>query len=108
MSLMCIACTCGSSDSLIRNFLKQVGYAGWMSIPITKGKVKSRSVLGLIPKFPEVEMLDNFLRTASKWAVIIGWDDNSCRWSDIAHDAAKSRIEAEFVVKTFGGPMAVG
>ena len=99
--LCIISCQCGSSDSLIRTFLKSVGYTEWMSIPINKGKDKSLSVLNQLPNTPEKEMLKSFLRDASKWAVIIGYTEDQMRWSDIAHNGPRSRIEAEFVVKKF-------
>lgn len=101
MSLAVVACHCGSSDSLARNFLKSVGYPEWMSIPIHRGKEKSLSMLNQFPPVPEKEMLQSFLKGASKWVVIIGYNDSAMRWSDIAHNGVKSRIEAEFVVKTF-------
>lgn len=53
------------------------------------------------PLTPEKEMLKNFLKDASKWAVIVGYSGTEMKWSDIAHNGAKSRIEAEFVVKEF-------
>jgi hypothetical protein len=46
-------------------------------------------------------LLRNFLNKSSKWSVIIGYDDQGCKWSDIAHGGAKSQIEAELVVSTF-------
>ena len=46
-------------------------------------------------------MLKNFLSNASKWVVIIGYDQENMKWSDIAHNGPKSSIEAEFVVKNF-------
>ena len=101
MSLAVIACLCGSSDSKARNFLKKAGYEDWFSIPVHKGKEKSISFLNQLPPAPEKEMLNNFLKNASKWVVIIGYDDQSMKWSDIAHNAPKSYIEAEFVVKNF-------
>lgn len=101
MSILCCGCMCGSTDSRIRNFLKHAGYPGWASIKITKGKEKSRALLNALPRTPEVQALDNFLKESSKWAVIIGWDANGCAWSDIAHNATKSRIEAEYLVKRF-------
>lgn len=96
-----IACHCGSSESLARNFLKSVGYPGWMDITIHRGKEKSMSVLNQMPPAPEKEMLQSFLKNASKWVVVIGYDQESMKWSDISHNAPKSTIEAEFVVKTF-------
>ena len=94
-------CLCGGSDSLVRSFLKSVGYQDWLSIPIVKGKDKSLSLTNQLPPVPEKEMLKSFLKDASKWAVIIGYNDEAMKWSDIAHNGAKSRIEAEFVVKNF-------
>ena len=96
-----IACFCGSSDSLARNFLKSIGYQDWLSIPIERGKERSLAVLNYLPQVPEKEMLRNFLKDASKWVVIIGYTDDQMKWSDIAHNGPKSRIEAEFVVKNF-------
>lgn len=92
---------CGSSDSMARNFLRSVDYPEWMAVPIHRGKEKSRSILNQLPSTPEKEMLDNFLKNASKWVVIIGYDQDSMKWSDISHNAPKSHIEAEFVVKNF-------
>lgn len=102
MSLAVIACHCGSSDSLVRSFLKSVSYPEWMTIPVNKGKEKSLAVLNQLPPVPEKEMLYSFLKDASKWAVIIGYTDSQMKWSDIAHNGVKSRIEAEFVVRNFG------
>lgn len=101
MSLAVVACHCGSSESLARNFLKSVGYPGWIDIPVYRGKEKSLSVLNQLPPTPEKDMLQNFLSNASKWVVIIGYNQNSMKWSDISHNGPKSSIEAEFVVKNF-------
>lgn len=95
------SCHCGGSQSLIRGFLKSIRYDDWMNIPIHQGKEKSLSLLNQLPPTDEKEMLKNFLKDASKWAVIIGYNDQACKWSDIAHNGAKSRIEAEFVVMNF-------
>lgn len=96
-----VSCQCGSSDSLARNFLKSAGFKDWMGVPIYRGKEKSLSFLNNLPPAPEKEMLANFLKEASKWVVIIGFDDTSVKWSDISHNAPKSTIEAEFIVRNF-------
>lgn len=96
-----ITCQCGSSNSLVRNFLHSVNYPDWMSIPINKGKEKSLAILNYLPPVPEKDMLRSFLKGASKWAVIIGYNETQMRWSDIAHNGPKSHIEAEFVVNNF-------
>ena len=96
-----VSCQCGSVDSLIRNFLNRAGYQDWAAIPINRGKERSLSVCNQLPPCPEKDELKNFLKNASKWAIIIGYDQNMVRWADLAHDGAKSRIEAEFIVKNF-------
>lgn len=96
-----IACQCGLSDSIARNFLKSVGYPDWATVAIQRGKEKSRSFLCQLPPVPEKEMLDSFLKNSSKWVVIIGYNQSEVQWSDISHNAPKSTIEAEFVVKKF-------
>lgn len=101
MSLAVVACQCGSTDNLVRNFLKSVGYQDWISIPVHKGREKSLSVLNQLPPTPEKEMLQGMLKNASKWAIIIGYDNEQCKWSDISHNWPKSKIEAEFVVRNF-------
>lgn len=101
MSLTVITCKCGSTESLARNFLRSVGYPDWMNISVHQGKETSLAILNQLPPAPEKEMLQSFLKDASKWVVIIGYDQESMKWSDIAHNGPKSRIEAEFVVKNY-------
>lgn len=101
MSIATIACNCGSSDSIVRSFLKSIGYGDWLNIPVEKGRDRSLAYLNNLPPTKEKEMLKNFLSGASKWAIIIGYTDNEMKWSDIAHNGPKSRIEAEFIVKKF-------
>lgn len=101
MSLAVCTCLCGGSSSLVRNFLHSANYPNWMDIPIHQGKEKSLALLNQLPPAPEKEMLQTFIKNSSKWAVIIGYDQDSMKWSDIAHHGPKSSIEAEFVVKNF-------
>lgn len=96
-----VACHCGSSDSLVRNFLKRIGYSNWLSTPVEKGREKSLAVINQLPPAPEKEMLKNLLKNASKWTIIIGYDETSMKWSDISHNGPKSRIEAEALVRHY-------
>ena len=101
MSLMVITCACGSAEGTARNFLHSVNYQDWMSLPINKGKEKSFAMLNYLPPTPEKEMLKSFLSSSSKWVVVIGYNDSEVKWSDISHNAPKSTIEAEMVVRAF-------
>lgn len=101
MPLLISTCNCGSSDQLVRTCLQGAGFSDWASAPIIKGKEKTRVALAGLPPFPEVEMFDHFLETTGKWAVILGYNDEGCRWSDIAHNAPASTVKAEFIVKVY-------
>lgn len=102
MSLFACACTCGSVDKKIRGLLQRCGYPDWLDIKIYQGKSKSLNGLNTLPQSDGVEMLRNFLKDSSKWAVILGYDRNgNCYWSDIAHNAPKSTVEAECIVREF-------
>lgn len=100
MILAC-GCECGSTVSLIRSFLKKNGYEDWLSVPIVKGKEKSLRMLRGVPQYPEIEMLQNYVKSASKWAVIIGYNDNGCRWADLTHGGEKSKVDASLIIETF-------
>lgn len=102
MSLLVVTCRCGSVESLARGLLHSAGYSGWLDIPICQGKEKTLNALYNIPQFPEVDMLRNYLENMSKYVVILGWNENGCRWTDIVHNSSKSRIEGELIVQTFG------
>lgn len=101
MAISIITCRCGSTESMARNFLHSAGYPEWMNVPVHQGKENSLVILNQLPPTPEKEMLQSFLRDASKWVVIIGYNQDSMKWSDISHNGPKSRIEAEFVVKAY-------
>ena len=101
MAIAVVTCNCGSADNLVRNFLSSENYKDWLTIPIYKGKEKTNSLLNSLPQYPEIDMLRNYLKNLGKYAVIIGYDERGCRWSDIAHNATKSKIEASLLLQTF-------
>lgn len=94
-------CKCGGVEQLARRFLERNGYRDWLGISIASGKEKSRSLAQSLVRYPEGQMLDNYLKTASKWVVIIGWNENGCRWTDIVHSPTKSDIEGQVILETF-------
>lgn len=99
--ILVVTCNCGSVEQKARTFLKKVGYTDWLNIPIYKGKDKTKRAIQYVPHYPEIDMLNHFLESASKYVVILGYDGNECKWSDIAHNYSKSSIDAEFIVKRF-------
>ena len=101
MPIRIVACNCGSSEQVARRFLERAGYKDWMNAPIARGKEASRKIASSLSFFPEAQMLDNYLQGASKWVVIIGWNDKGCRWADLVHSPTKSEIEGQVIVETF-------
>lgn len=100
--ITCVACTCGSVDKLIRGKLEFFGYKDFLTIPITRGKEKAKSVLNTLPQSDGISMLRSHLDGCSKFAVIIGYDGNDCRWVDIANGkAVQNNIELEMLLERF-------
>ena len=100
--IACVACTCGSVDKLIRGKLEFFGYRDFLTIPIARGKDKSKSVLNSLPQSDGVEMLRTHLDKCSKFAVIIGYDGSDCRWVDIANGkSVQNNIELEMLFERF-------
>ena len=101
MPISVVTCKCGSTEQLARRFLNRAGYIHWADIPIVKGKEESLRLIGGLPHYPELDMLTNYIKSASKWVVIIGWNENGCRWADLVHSPTKSDVEGQVIVDTF-------
>lgn len=100
--IACVACQCGSSDSLIRTRLERYGYAGFLRVPIIKGKDKSLSKLDTLPQYDEVQMLRTHIKNASKYAVVIGYDGARCKWVDLANGKALvNNVDLELIISNF-------
>ena len=97
-----VACQCGSADSLVRTRLERYHYKDFLTVPSVKGREKSLAVLNTIPQTEEIDLLRNHLKGASKWAVVIGYDGEWCRWVDLAYGKAiKNNIDLELLLEHF-------
>lgn len=101
MPIVSCVCLCNGSTNLVRNFLKDNNYPDWLAITIPQGKEKSRALVRTLPGYPEKQEIDQFLQNSSKWALIIGYNENGMRWADISHYNTKSRIDAKHIIDTF-------
>lgn len=103
MALVCVACQCGSSDRLIRTRLDFMHYPESISIPITKGKEKSLSVLNSIPQSDSCDMLKGYIKRCSKYAVVYGYDgEGGGRWVDLANGkAVVNNIDLSNILRDF-------
>lgn len=100
--ITCVACTCGSVDKLIRSKLEFFQYRDFLTVPIPRGKEKAKSVINTLPQHVALDMLRNHLDSCSKFAVVIGYDDDDCRWVDLANGkATQNNIELEMIVERF-------
>lgn len=101
--LCCVACQCGSSDKLIRTRLEFCGYGDPLGVSIIKGKEKSISVLNSIPQIDAVVMLKNYIKNCSKYAVVLGYDDEgNGRWVDMANGkAVMNNIDLKNILSDF-------
>lgn len=100
-----VACSCGSSENLIRQALHKYNYNNWAMAPIKQGKTASLTeVERLIRKFPDdlgLKGLYSHINSTGKWCVIIGYNKDSVRWSDISHNDMKSDVDAECIIEDF-------
>lgn len=102
MALFCVACQCGGADKWIRSKLKKFNYPAALTIPITKGKEKSLSLLSTLPQGVENSNLCAHIRNSTKFAVIIGADGENLRWVDLVNGHyVKNDVDAEFIVRDF-------
>lgn len=100
--LKVVSCQCGSSDNLIRGKMAKFHCNQALTIPITKGKEKSLSALNTLPQFPEVADLRLHIEAHSKWAIIIGYDDERLKWVDLANGSyLKNDVDAELLLSHF-------
>lgn len=100
--IACIACTCGSIDRLIRSRLEFCGYSDFLTVPIIRGKEKSNRALNSLPQTSGVDMVREHLKKCSKYAIVIGYNEDNCRWVDLANGkAAMNNVDLEMIVKHF-------
>lgn len=98
--IACCGCNCGSTESLIRQFLKSQGYTDWLTIPVAIGKEKSLRLLERLPNDPMVPPLADYIKKRGRYAVLIGYDEDALRWVDLV-GGVKASIEAECLVERF-------
>lgn len=100
--LKVVTCQCGSADSLVRTRLGVYRYKDALTIPIVKGKSRAKSELNSIPQFEQIKTLREYIENVSKFAVVIGYDNEMCRWVDLANGkAVYNNIELENILGRF-------
>lgn len=97
------ACMCGSSDHLVRSRISKHNRKVALGVSIPKGKEKCYSFLNTLPQFPEIQEMKNHIAANSKWAIVIGFDDQMMRWVDLANGKyVKNDVDLELLLQHFG------
>lgn len=100
--ITCVACQCGNSDTLIRSKLSAAGYSEYMQIPIAKGKSKTNLELDSIPQHSKLNELREYLKRVSKYAIVIGYDEDGCEFVDMANGkGVVNGIDLEMILQRF-------
>lgn len=100
--LAAVACQCGSSDTLIRSRLAKFHAPQASTIQIPKGREKSHVAINALPPFPEVNNIRAQVEAHTKWAIVIGYNENGMKWVDLANGQyIKNDVELELLVEHF-------
>lgn len=99
--LICLRCDCGGSEGLIRRALQRGNVDNWLNHPIYVGKERSLEVLSN-PNLPqddiEIRSLKRFIKSTSKFAVILGIKGDKLRWANLSDGSPSARLDAEVIV----------
>lgn len=99
--IIAVACACGNSEKLIRSRLKSVGVDDYMSVPLAIGREKSLRAINDIPKHPEIDVIPEYIRSHSSYAVVIGYDDEGANWVDVTKDGEYGMMKLHVIVRDF-------
>ena len=92
-----LSCACHSAEPLIRRFLTSMHHPAPFSVKI----YKDEEAKGWVRKH-ELTDIDNFLRTRSSYAIIVGWGaDKRIHWADIQNSYPAEKIKAQAIAEKF-------
>lgn len=100
--LRCLACSCHSSEPLIRRVLRTAHYSGWLTEPIIRGKAECLSYVASLPENYTTKALEAYIRKNSSWAVILGIDGDQTDWAEIGHGGTKGRLDGQVIIERYG------
>ena len=103
--LILLVCNCGGAEPLARSVLKEAGVKDWLVTSLVRG---NKNCLEWINKLPSatrnldvVDALFMMIKNKSRYAVIVGYDDEHFRWSDVANGSIKAKLDGEVIAKQF-------
>lgn len=105
MSVLYFSCECGSAEPLLRKLLQEAGCADWLSAPLHKGREHCLHILEQFPasfkSLTAYQALVKQINEHSSYVCVVGYDNETFYWADIAKNAPKDRVEATAILKRF-------
>lgn len=99
--IFCLICNCTGSENMARTFLKNNGVRDYMSVPVIQGREEGMRYLSRYPRLKEKEMLEDFLRRSTSYVVVVGFNGEMMKWSEVSRGGAASEVEGELIVQRF-------
>lgn len=98
--LVCLACNCGGSVPLLRQFLQGHGVPNYLEVPILKGDKAKEWARAHSRNYPD---LNHYLSVQSAFAIIVGGDSarSLYDWVDINNAKISHVAKADILLKTF-------
>lgn len=105
MALKILACNCGGAEPVARSVLQEAGVENWMTVDIHKGKEHCKTILNYFPepfhKLLAFQGLLTHIEENSKYAVILGYDDEYLFWEDVASNSPIEVTRAKVIAQRF-------
>jgi len=72
-----------------------------MSVPVVQGREEGMDYLSRLPRLKEREMLEDFLRRSTSYVVIVGFNGEMLKWSEVSSGGDASEVEGELIIQRF-------
>lgn len=103
--LAILACQCATSELKARRVLRNVGIKNYLGVRCYLGKISIGIGLENMPEAvrnsTEWRALKDLINSKSSYSVIVGWDQNQMKWSDIYDGRIESVVPAEKIIEYF-------
>lgn len=103
--LTLLVCNCGGAEPLARSVLKEAGVNDWLTTPLIKGNKNCLEWLNKLPTelrtMDVVDALFMMIKNHGRFAVVVGYDGEHFRWSDVASGNIKAKLDGEVIAKQF-------
>lgn len=103
--LAIFACQCATSELKARRVLKNANIKNYLGVRCYTGKTAITIALENMPeavkKTTDWRAVKELINTKSGYSVIVGWDEEKMRWSDIYDERIESVVPGEKIAQYF-------